>query len=236
MKKVFWSIGFAVVFIIIGILVDRFYLKPKPIVIDEKDIPEEIVPVEVKPSKVVDEEVYLEALSNSVQLKEEINDLENAIVYLKEKNKVVKKAEQQPKNDPLEDEQPAKKDTTKIKMKASYFEERWTVNEDDKILIPMVKPYNNNWYVKVDTKVLSFTSAKQENITPFVRWKKHFEDFRLPKIEKQMYNKGVYGVLVGAATVGALLYENPYIAGGAIVMCADFTFDLGIGKFIFNLL
>ncbi len=224
MKKAFQFIGFAVLFLVIGALIDRFYLKPKPVAFDEEDIPKELEVAKVIPDKIVDEEKYIEALANSERLEEEINDLENAIVYLREKAKVVKRVERGE----------IEKDTTQlvIKLKSSHAEARWTLNKDGDKLIPMEKPYNNDWYAMVNIKSEALTPVYVEEIKPNIRWKKHYENFREPKIAQDLYNRGAVGMIKGAVGTAALFSGNEYVAGTGIIIIVDEVFQFGIINFL----
>ena len=90
---------------------------------------------------------------------------------------------------------------------------------------------NENWYVKSEVTAFSMMPIELYGNSIEVKWDAYFNKYYMPQVEQQMYNRGVYGVLVGAGTLGAFLSGNEYLAGGAVLICTEFTFDLfGIFK------
>lgn len=201
MSKIFELLGAFALGLMVMFVVYKYFIKDTPVVIDKANIPVEIEKAEAKPDT-----IYLPA-------PKVIKDT-GTIEWYEERLLQAQKVVEQLKNIPPK----IIESTPGLLWQKSVKTFHWD-NE-----LKFIR--NNDWYVKSEVTAFSLMPIELYGNSIEVKWDAYFNKYYMPQVEQELYNRGIYGVLVGGAVLGSFLSGNEYLAGAGVLLGIEFTLDI----------
>ena len=218
MSKTLEKIGIFFIGLIVGAIIVLF-VKPKPVEIDKNEAPTKTAPAEKPPDDVAIEEIVVvdhnkvEWLETELmQAEEDLEQAERLIAKLRKK-----KAEVSVVRDTVWDDSGIEYQVSKAEF--LFDDDLIEIKEDEKDV--------TDYAIKLNIQANAFMPVRKFKVNELeVQLDRIFAEHYMPDIEQDAYSRGVTGVLVGGATLASFLSKNPYLAGGGILLCTEFCFDI----------